>query len=353
MVQTIKEVLYLLSILGVFSVISSVILDWIRDRTKIEIEAEKIFNINNFGVIEQVKNVNSLYSNYIYHEISLKSLNDEVITNIELYDIEMIEKQYSDIIFDSGFNETTQKYILISINNGDKEGYTNCNRVVISIIHDNLQDEDIYYEDQIEQQLLLSGDIASTLIVNLKEFINLFDSSKHFKFIKITSFEGQKELTKIILPFDRNLKIFRKPPLGAYLPQIDTVPLFEIKGDKKSIKNNSNFTINKGISKVGFTILTVKSCELRYKVILYNKKKKITNSETHRFFCRIPRYKLETAFIEGTVYRMVLDNNPEFKEFKYSLEMVSNVNKNLIFDKYAVAKEYSGYKDEEINNSKI
>ena len=50
---------------------------------------------------------------------------------------------------------------------------------------------------------------------------------------------------------------------------------------------------------------------------------------------------------------MVLDNNPEFKEFKYSLEMVSNVNKNLIFDKYAVAKEYSGYKDEEINNSKI
>ena len=76
-------------------------------------------------------------------------------------------------------------------------------------------------------------------------------------------------------------------------------------------------------------------------------------SETHRFFCRIPRYKLETAFIEGTVYRMVLDNNPEFKEFKYSLEMVSNVNKNLIFDKYAVAKEYSGYKDEEINNSKI
>lgn len=353
MVQTIKEVLYLLSILGVFSVISSVILDWIRNRTKIEIEAEKIFNINNFGVIEQVKNVNSLYSNYIYHEISLKSLNDEVITNIELYDIEMIEKQYSDIIFDSGFNETTQKYILISINNGDKEGYTNCNRVVISIIHDNLQDEDIYYEDQIEQQLLLSGDIASTLIVNLKEFINLFDSSKHFKFIKITSFEGQKELTKIILPFDRNLKIFRKPPLGAYLPQIDTVPLFEIKGDKKSIKNNSNFTINKGISKVGFTILTVKSCELRYKVILYNKKKKITNSETHRFFCRIPRYKLETAFIEGTVYRMVLDNNPEFKEFKYSLEMVSNVNKNLIFDKYAVAKEYSGYKDEEINNSKI
>ena len=278
MVQTIKEVLYLLSILGVFSVISSVILDWIRNRTKIEIEAEKIFNINNFGVIEQVKNVNSLYSNYIYHEISLKSLNDEVITNIELYDIEMIEKQYSDIIFDSGFNETTQKYILISINNGDKEGYTNCNRVVISIIHDNLQDEDIYYEDQIEQQLLLSGDIASTLIVNLKEFINLFDSSKHFKFIKITSFEGQKELTKIILPFDRNLKIFRKPPLGAYLPQIDTVPLFEIKGDKKSIKNNSNFTINKGISKVGFTILTVKSCELRYKVILYNKKKKITNS---------------------------------------------------------------------------
>lgn len=277
MVQTIKEVLYLLSILGVFSVISSVILDWIRNRTKIEIEAEKIFNINNFGVIEQVKNVNSLYSNYIYHEISLKSLNDEVITNIELYDIEMIEKQYSDIIFDSGFNETTQKYILISINNGDKEGYTNCNRVVISIIHDNLQDEDIYYEDQIEQQLLLSGDIASTLIVNLKEFINLFDSSKHFKFIKITSFEGQKELTKIILPFDRNLKIFRKPPLGAYLPQIDTVPLFEIKGDKKSIKNNSNFTINKGISKVGFTILTVKSCELRYKVILYNKKKKITN----------------------------------------------------------------------------
>lgn len=353
MVQTIKEVLYLLSILGVFSVISSVILDWIRNRTKIEIEAEKIFNINNFGVIEQVKNVNSLYSNYIYHEISLKSLNDEVITNIELYDIEMIEKQYSDIIFDSGFNETTQKYILISINNGDKEGYTNCNRVVISIIHDNLQDEDIYYEDQIEQQLLLSGDIASTLIVNLKEFINLFDSSKHFKFIKITSFEGQKELTKIILPFDRNLKIFRKPPLGAYLPQIDTVPLFEIKGDKKSIKNNSNFTINKGISKVGFTILTVKSCELRYKVILYNKKKKITNSETHRFFCRIPRYKLETAFIEGAVYRMVLDNNPEFKEFKYSLEMVSNVNKNLIFDKYAVAKEYSGYKDEEINNSKI
>ena len=45
---------------------------------------------------------------------------------------------------------------------------------------------------------------------------------------------------------------------------------------------------------------------------------------------------------------MVLDINPEFKEFKYSLEMVSNVNKSLIFDKYAVAKKYSGYKEGEI-----
>lgn len=346
--QTIKDILYLLSILGIFSVVSSIILDWIRNRTKIEIEAEKIFNINNFGVIEQVKNVNSLYSNYIYHEISLKSLNDEVITNIELYDIEMIEKQYNDIIFDSGFNEKTQKYILISINNGDKEGFTNCNRVGISIINENLQAEDTCYEDRIEQQLLLSGDIASTLIVNLKDFIYLFDNNKHFKFIKITSFEREKELTKIILAFDRKLKIFRKPPLGADFPQIDEVPLFEIKGDKKSIKNNSNFIIDKGISKVGFTILTVKSCDLRYKVVLYNKKRKITNSEIHRIFCRIPRYKLESTFIEGTVYRMVLDINPEFKEFKYSLEMVSNVNKSLIFDKYAVAKKYSGYKEGEI-----
>ena len=63
-----------------------------------------------------------LFSNFIYHELSLKTLNQEVIDSIILTSINKKAKKVADIKFDGGFNPENQKYILIAYNNGDSNG---------------------------------------------------------------------------------------------------------------------------------------------------------------------------------------------------------------------------------------
>lgn len=90
-----------------------------KNKKSITVEAEEMFRIGKSGILEAINEKTEYYSNPYYHRVPLKSKNIETISAIELYDIEIENKEFSEIRFDVGFDEKTQKYILIGINNGD------------------------------------------------------------------------------------------------------------------------------------------------------------------------------------------------------------------------------------------
>lgn len=79
-------------IISVLSAIGTIVLlpvlkNRYERRKKISIESEVIYNIDGRGLIQLGNDSIKQYSNFIYHQLTLKSLNEEVISAIKLTDI--------------------------------------------------------------------------------------------------------------------------------------------------------------------------------------------------------------------------------------------------------------------------
>ena len=112
--------------------------------------------------------------------------------------------------------------------------------------------------------------------------------------------------------------------------------------DKKEEKFCSQKIEN--VSDVYFTVFVDKDCLLSYSVILKSNRNKIKGRMKRSIRIRIPKYKQEKTCKFGCFYLLIRKNNPDLVSFKYSLETVKDLNKDLVFDKYETAKKYANAK---------
>jgi hypothetical protein len=322
----------------------SILEDKYERRKDITIEGEEIFNINGeTGGFERVDSLSGLYSNYVYNEITLKSLNEEVITSIRLTDIKKQPEGFPDIKYDGGFNANLQKYILIAYNNGDIKGNSEkINMEVTAEKHATLEKK-ILKNYQIESQYIEPGDVTSNYILDLSDFYDFFNHNLEYSTLSVNFKTSSGSIFRELLRFDRKTSKFRiDPPTLSSGPE-NVIPLFNLSGNSKEVELSCSEDIL-GISRIGFAVYVDESCLLSYRVVLKSKDKVIESDIIHELHIRIPKYRQEYSKKNGILYSFVNKFNPEFQEFTYSIDDVRDRAIDLIFDKEAAAREYSNAK---------
>ena len=328
----------------ILEVAGSIFKDLNARRKKITIEGEELFNINgDNGLPERVDSLNGLYSNYIYNEITLKSLNKETITSIQLTGINKQPERVSDIRYDGGFNPKLQKYILIAYNNGDIIG--NSEKISLEITaekHATLEKK-ILKNYQIESQYIKPGDVTSNYILDLSDFYDFFNHNLEYSTLSVNFKTSSGSIFRELLRFDRKTSKFRiDPPILSMAPN-QWLPFFNLSGNIKEIELTCAKNISE-TSQIGFAVYVDESCLLSYRVVLKSKDKVIESDIIHKLHIRIPKYRQEYSKKNGIFYSFVNKINPEFQEFTYSIDDVRNRANDLIFDKEAAAREYSNAK---------
>lgn len=315
-------------------------------RKKISIESEVIYNIDGeTGGFERVDNLSGLYSNYVYNEITLKSLNEEVITSIRLTDIKKQLEGFPDIKYDGGFNMGLQKYILIAYNNGDIIGNSEKIYLEITATKSGTLEKERLRNNEIENQYIKPGDVTSKYILDLSDFYDFFNQNIEYSTLLVTFKTSTALIFERSLFFERNIgKFMLRPPVLSAVP-IDAIPLFNLSGNSKEVELSCSEDIS-GISRIGFAVYVDKSCVLSYRVVLKSAKKVIESDRIHELHIRIPKYIQECSREGGIFYSFVTRFNPEFKEFSYSIDDIRIRDKDIIFDKEKAAKKYSNAKFE-------
>ena len=302
-----------------------------KNKKSITVEAEEMFRIGKSGILEAINEKTEYYSNPYYHRVTLKSKNIETISAIELYDIEIENKEFSEIRFDVGFDEKSQKYILIGINNGDTTIKTEKAVLNINMVERINFRKKLFKQIVIPRMVLKSGEVLSIEIINLvdykKEFIQ--DANLHGLII-------EAEINNIVIPsmkilYDRENNIFRGPQLGCGVPRVDDSIIFNLKDNQKCIKKKCSYII-KDVERLGFIIMVEKSCQLKYKVKLYSGRKKIKGHKDNIVNIRIPKYSIGKDNLNGPFYSWILEINPNLEQFKLTFDSISEQKKELIFD---------------------
>lgn len=322
----------------------SILEDKYERRKNITIEGEEIFNINGkTGGFERVDSLSGLYSNYVYNEITLKSLNEEVITSIRLTDIKKQPEGFQDIKYDGGFNANLQKYILIAYNNGDIGGNSEKINLEVTAEKSGTLEKKILKNYQIENQYIEPGDVTSKYVLDLSDFYDFFNQNIEYSTLLVTFKTSTTLIFSRLLIFDRHTGKFRiEPPILSSGPE-NIIPLFNLSGNSKEVELSCSEDIL-GISRIGFAVYVDESCVLSYRVVLKSADKVIESDRIHKLHIRIPKYKQECSKEHGIFYNFVDRFNPEFKEFTYKIDDIRVRNNNIIFDKEAAAKEYSNAK---------
>lgn len=328
----------------VLDVIGSVIKDKYGRRKQITIEGEELFNINGEnGDLERVDSLNSIYSNYIYNQITLKSINKDTITSIKLIDILKKPEGVPDIRYDGGFNSGIQKFILIAYNNGDIIGKSEEISLEITAEKSATLEKRILKNDQIQTKYIKPGDVISKHILDLSDFYDFFNQNIEYSTLLVNFKTSSRSIFSELLRFDRKTsKFWILPPVLSLAPNQWT-PFFNLSGNIKEIELPCTKNISE-TSQIGFAVYVDESCLLSYRVVLKSKNKVIKSDRIHEVRIRIPKYKQEHSSKYGIFYYFVNKINPEYQEFTYSIDDVRNRAIDIIFDKEAAAKEYSNAK---------
>lgn len=308
-----------------------------KNRKSMTIESEELFRVGISGVPERINEDKEYYSNPLYHRLTMKSNKKEIVSSVELFDINIKNMMFIDILFDVCFNEKLQKYVLIAINNGNHTGEIKDAYINIHAFEKNL-DKRFLFQIKLREVTLEPGDVTSLSIVDLvkigEEFIKFQDLLK----IKIEVIMGDKVIPSMELSFDYEKACFRGPQLGSGTPPVKDILVFEIRDGIKSLKKDCGIMVEE-TKQIGFATSVEQSCQLKYKVRLYSGKKKITRKKYNVANIRIPKYTLERSCINGPFYKWILEINPNLEKFSYSFQNVSELNKNLIYTSDLIIEE--------------
>lgn len=314
-----------------FPLITYFIKYWWEKRKRITIEAEELFRIDRNGILEKINEDKEYYSNPFYHRITVKSNNEETISAIELYDIKIENKEFSEIRFDVGFNEELQKYILIAINNGNTT--IDIDNAFINISFVEKITFRIIESQKIElpKMFLNSGEVVSMITIDMVNYNKKFNQDLNLYALRIESQINTQTVPLMHIIYDQANNIFRGPQLGCGLEPANDFLIFNIIENQKCIKKECAYIVQ-NVKHLGFVSMIEKSCQLRYKVRLFSKKKTIISDKLHVLNIRIPKYCIERDSICGPFYLWVLKINPNLEKFKITFDVVSEQNKNLIYN---------------------
>ena len=330
------------------SALSTIGVFWLKDkynrRKKITIEGEELFNINGEnGELERVDSLNSIYSNYIYNQITLKSLNQDTITSIQLIDILKKPKRFPEIRYDGGFKSDIQKFILIAYNNGDITGKSEEISLEITAEKSATLEKEILRNDQIQTKYIKPGNVTSKYILDLSDFYDFFNQNIGYSTLLVSFKTSSRSIFSELLIFNRKASKFMKKPRVLSLAQNQWTPFFNLSGNIKEIELSCTKNISE-TSQIGFAVYVDESCVLSYRVVLKSRNKVIKSDRIHELHIRIPKYQQEHSTQYGIFYSFVNQINPEYQEFTYSIDDVRDRTNNIIFDKESAAKEYSNAK---------
>lgn len=303
----------------------------LKKKKEITVEVEEQFRIDENGILEKINENKEYYSNPFYHRVTVKSKNAQTITAIELYDIDIENQDFAEIRFDVGFDEKSQKYILIGINNGDTTIKTEKTVLNINMVERINFRKKLFKQIVIPRMALKSGEVLSI------EIINLVDYKKEF--IQDVNLHGliiEAEINNIVIPsmkilYDRENNIFRGPQLGCEMPRVNDCMIFNLRHNQKCIKKECSYKI-KEVERLGFVIMVEKSCQLKYKVKLYSGRKKIKGHKVNIVNIRIPKYCIEKDYLYGPFYSWILEINPNLEQFDLTFDIISEQKKELILD---------------------
>ena len=321
------------------------ILFWLKDkyvnRKKISVVAEEVYNVNSFnGVPELVNDSTNQYSNLIYNKVTVKSLNKEVISSIILNKIKKEPNEVADIRYDGGLYVDQQKYLLITYNNGNKAGETGDIKITINAIKDGTRDK-ITLETVTSPSLFIEpGVVTGQYKIDLLDYKDIFEKNAEYVFLEIDFENPNNSIPKGGGRYNRDTGRFEVNLGAGPGPSIQEVPFFDLSNSDKKEEKFCSQKIEK-VSDVYFTVFVDKDCLLSYSVILKSNRNKIKGIMKHTIRIRIPKYKQEKTCKFGCFYLLVRENNPDLLSFKYSLETVKDLNKDLVFDKYETAKKYA------------
>lgn len=302
-----------------------------QNKKKITVEAEEMFRIDKNGMLEKVNEDTEYYSNPFYHRVTVKSKNGETISAIELYDIDIKSKEFSEIRFDVGFDEKSQKYILIGINNGDTTIKTEKAVLNINMVEKINFRKKLYKQIVIPRMALKSGEVLSIEIINLVDYKKEFIQNVNLHGLSIEAEVDNKAVPSMQIGYDRDNNIFRRPPLGGGAESVNDSIIFNLRDNQKCIKKKCSYII-KDVKYLGFVIMVEKSCQLKYKVKLYSGRKKIKGHKDNIVNIRIPKYSIGKDNLYGPFYSWILEINPNLEQFKLTFDSISEQKKELIFD---------------------
>lgn len=335
---------------SLFAIISSVIvgpflLHFLKDkynkRKKITIEAEEIYNVNSFtGEKELVNDFTNQYSNLIYHKVTVKTVNPEVITSIALNEIKKEPNNLADIRYDGGLYEAKQKYLLIAYNNGNQSGETGVINITVSAIKKGTWDKVILDSFISTNSSLSPGAVISKHKVDLLKYRDKFKNNEEYVSLEIQFKDHKNSIPEGVAVYNRDTGHFETGLGASPGPSIKEVPFFNLsKTTKKEERLCSQHIEN--ISDIYFTVFVEESCVLSYIVELKSKSKKIKSKYSHTIKIRVPKYKQEKTCMYGYFYYLIKDHNPDLPDINYSLDTVKYLQKDLVFDKYEAAQKYA------------
>lgn len=309
-------------------------IDILRDkylkRKKISIESVEIFNSRK---TKSKKNSSKYFSNLIFNELKLKSVNKEVISSIVLKNIKKVPNNYCDIQYDGGVNDCNQKYLFLAYNNGNLKGISDELKITINTIEKSTMKEQTVEVFTIKPQILLPGEVTNMSIINLQNYVSIFKKNNKLEIIAIKAESLNGELPTAYAIYNSNEEKFYTS-LGAISKKEDyEVVLFDLRkcNDEEEVLCSKIIT---GISDLRFAIFVDENCILSYKIMLKSRKRKIKNNLTYTLNIRIPFYKQENTTLYGDLYHFVLENNKDFEEFNYGYDIIKHLKKSIVFDKY-------------------
>ena len=301
-----------------------------RKRKKISIESVEIFNSRK---TKSKKNSSKYFSNLIFNELKLKSVNKEVISSIVLKNIKKVPNNYCDIQYDGGVNDCNQKYLFLAYNNGNLKGISDELKITINTIEKSTMKEQTVEVFTIKPQILLPGEVTNMSIINLQNYVSIFKKNNKLEIIAIKAESLNGELPTAYAIYNSNEEKFYTS-LGAISKKEDyEVVLFDLRkcNDEEEVLCSKIIT---GISDLRFAIFVDENCILSYKIMLKSRKRKIKNNLTYTLNIRIPFYKQENTTLYGDLYHFVLENNKDFEEFNYGYDIIKHLKKSIVFNKY-------------------
>ena len=300
-------------------------------RKVISIESVEIFNSRKTK--SKKDSSKEYFSNLIYNELKVKSVNKEVISSIVLKNIKKIPNNYCDIQYDGGFNDRNQKYLFLAYNNGNLKGISDELKITINTIEKSTMKEQSVEVFTIKPETLLPGEVTNMSIINLQNYVSIFKKNNKLEAIAIKAESLNGELPTAYAIYNSNDEKFYTS-LGAISKKEDyEVVLFDLRqcNEKEEVLCSKIIT---GISDLRFAIFVDENCILSYKIMLKSGKIKIKNNATYTLNIRIPFYKQENTTLYGDLYHFVLENNKDFEEFNYGYDIIKHLKKSIVFDKY-------------------